>query len=128
MPGFFSFNQTNKTYKMLQAYNLYCALYASLDYFTNPDAQFSEMSADVLIHLWTAYSLQASTLGYTNMLSVTLNSARLGSIYTGMMTGVGSLSTGFDALTHLANFTASSLNFGTDEDEPVAPHDHVKLI
>jgi hypothetical protein len=121
MQGFFSFNQNNKYYKMLQAYNLYCAFYASLDYFTNPDAQFSEMSADLLIHLWTAYSLQASTLDYTNMLSVTLNSARLGSIYTSITTGVGTLSTPIDALVHLANFTASSLNFGSDEEEHVEP-------
>ncbi len=108
MPGFF--NQQNATRRVMQYVNVAGAAVATYDLMTNPASQQSEVGLDLATHFLNLYLLGNDNSAGSDITSITVNSLRLGSLFSALTTGCSSvpiqlnlLDTGIHTLTLLTS-------------------------
>lgn len=85
------FDKRKQLKSALQLYNALTLCLASYDLITNPQAKFSEVGADVLIHAVTMYSLRDGVGVLAPLFTSAANIFRMGSIYSGLTLGGSSV-------------------------------------
>jgi hypothetical protein len=104
MLGFF--NTENKTKFYLQLYNTSVILIAAHQLLTDDKLSKAEIGSDILVHALAIHSLRPNAGTFSAFGSFSLNTFRLGSVFTALTTGCSSLSllaNSWDAFTHVLN-------------------------
>jgi len=121
------FNRKSGFKAALQAYNALTMCVAAYGLMTNPQAKFSEVGADVLIHAISLYSLRENAGALLQIFSSGANMFRMGSIYAALTLEGSSVPTSLNAtdmVNHLLNTVAGLIPNEEEKQELCAKCDY----